>query len=142
MNYPYDPTDPDGSSRCRSVNGYPHAIRTSFESPWQNGIAERWIEICRRDLHIIVTIGLPNPHRRSLGKTPSFLHPLYMRISVGVPHAVVVSGFLSEAVAVVKGIARFSVRIEFWRRTGCSSPECPRSTRTRIGCALGTIPLD
>jgi transposase InsO family protein len=29
--------------------------RTSFESPWQNGIAERWIESCRRDLldHII-----------------------------------------------------------------------------------------
>ena len=30
-------------------------IRTSFESPWQNGVAERWIESCRRDLldHII-----------------------------------------------------------------------------------------
>jgi putative transposase len=30
-------------------------IRTSFESPWQNGIAERWIESSRRDLldHII-----------------------------------------------------------------------------------------
>jgi putative transposase len=30
-------------------------IRTSFESPWQNGIAERWVESCRRDLldHII-----------------------------------------------------------------------------------------
>lgn len=29
--------------------------RTSFGSPWQNGIAERWIESCRRDLldHII-----------------------------------------------------------------------------------------
>jgi putative transposase len=31
-------------------------VRTSFESPWQNGVAERWIESCRRDLldHIIV----------------------------------------------------------------------------------------
>lgn len=30
-------------------------VRTSFESPWQNGIAERWIESCRRDLldHVI-----------------------------------------------------------------------------------------
>jgi hypothetical protein len=30
-------------------------IRTSFESSWQNGIAERWVESCRRDLldHII-----------------------------------------------------------------------------------------
>jgi putative transposase len=25
-------------------------IRTSFRSPWQNGIAERWVESCRRDL--------------------------------------------------------------------------------------------
>jgi putative transposase len=30
-------------------------VRTSFESPWQNGVAERWVETCRRDLldHII-----------------------------------------------------------------------------------------
>jgi transposase InsO family protein len=30
-------------------------IRTSLRSPWQNGIAERWVESCRRDLldHVI-----------------------------------------------------------------------------------------
>ncbi len=30
-------------------------VWTSFESPWQNGIAERWVESCRRDLlnHVI-----------------------------------------------------------------------------------------
>ncbi len=30
-------------------------VRTSFESPWQNGVAERWIESCRCDLldHVI-----------------------------------------------------------------------------------------
>ena len=30
-------------------------IQTSFESPWQNGVAERWVESCRRDLldHVI-----------------------------------------------------------------------------------------
>ena len=30
-------------------------IQTSFESPWQNGVAERWVGSCRRDLldHII-----------------------------------------------------------------------------------------
>jgi putative transposase len=30
-------------------------IRTSFKSPWQNGVAERWVESCRRDLldHVI-----------------------------------------------------------------------------------------
>jgi putative transposase len=29
--------------------------RTSFRSPWQNGIAERWAGSCRRDLldHIV-----------------------------------------------------------------------------------------
>jgi putative transposase len=32
-----------------------HPVRTSFESPWQNGVAERWVGSCRRDLldHII-----------------------------------------------------------------------------------------
>ena len=31
------------------------AIQTSFESPWQNGVAERWIESCRGELleHVI-----------------------------------------------------------------------------------------
>jgi putative transposase len=30
-------------------------VRTSFESPWQSGAAERWVESCRRGLldHII-----------------------------------------------------------------------------------------
>src|SRR5271165_771767 len=29
---------------------------TAFRSPWQNGVAERWVESCRRDLldHVIV----------------------------------------------------------------------------------------
>ena len=37
----------------RSLNMCP--VQTSFESPWQNGIAERWVGSCRRDLldHII-----------------------------------------------------------------------------------------
>lgn len=31
-------------------------VRTSFRSPWQNGIAERWVASCRQDLrdHVIV----------------------------------------------------------------------------------------
>ena len=30
-------------------------VRTSIQSPWQNGVAERWVGSCRRDLldHII-----------------------------------------------------------------------------------------
>jgi len=37
----------------RSLNLWP--VRTSFESPWQSGIAERWVGSCRRDLldHVI-----------------------------------------------------------------------------------------
>ena len=37
--------------RCLKIN----PVRTSFESPWQNGVAERWVESCRRDLldHVI-----------------------------------------------------------------------------------------
>jgi putative transposase len=38
---------------ARSLSVSP--VRTSFESPWQNGVAERWVGSCRRDLldHII-----------------------------------------------------------------------------------------
>ena len=30
--------------------------RTAFRSPWQNGVAERWVGICRRDSldHVII----------------------------------------------------------------------------------------
>jgi hypothetical protein len=34
--------------RVRSMKMSP--VRTSFESSWQNGVAERWVESCRRDL--------------------------------------------------------------------------------------------
>jgi transposase InsO family protein len=31
-------------------------VRTAFRSPWQNGVAERWVGSCRRDLldHMII----------------------------------------------------------------------------------------
>jgi putative transposase len=31
-------------------------VRTAYQSPWQNGVAERWIGSCRRELldHVIV----------------------------------------------------------------------------------------
>ena len=43
----------DAITAVKSMGGKP--IRTSFRSPWQNGVAERWIESCRRDLldHVI-----------------------------------------------------------------------------------------
>jgi len=74
------------------------AVRTSFQSPWQNGVAERWVESCRHDLldHVIpineihlkrllsdyvgyyhadrTHLGLgkdtPSKRRRSTGRTP------------------------------------------------------------------------
>jgi hypothetical protein len=41
--------------------------RTGFRSPWQNGVAERWVGNCRRDLldHVIV---LNKRHLRRLMK--------------------------------------------------------------------------
>lgn len=41
------------SSALRDVGLTP--IKTSFRSPWQNGVAERWVGSCRRDLldHVI-----------------------------------------------------------------------------------------
>ena len=40
-------------------------VRTAFRSPWQNGVAERWVQSCRRDLmdHVIV---LSESHARRL----------------------------------------------------------------------------
>jgi transposase InsO family protein len=52
----------------------PQTIRTAFRSPWQNGIAERWIGSVRRDLldHVIV---LNERHlRRLLGDYVRYYH--------------------------------------------------------------------
>ncbi len=44
----------DVVSATRGMGSKP--IRTAFRSPWQNGVAERWVGTCRRDLldHVIV----------------------------------------------------------------------------------------
>jgi len=41
-------------SAVRDMGSEP--TRTAFRSPWQNGVAERWVGICRRDLldHVII----------------------------------------------------------------------------------------
>jgi hypothetical protein len=47
-------------------------VRTSFRSPWQNGVAERWVGTCRRDLldHVISS-------RRATPETPALrIHSL------------------------------------------------------------------
>ena len=44
----------DVVSAVRDIGSQP--TRTAFRSPWQNGVAERWVGSCRRDLldHVIV----------------------------------------------------------------------------------------
>ena len=44
----------DVDSAVREMGSQP--TRTAFRSPWQNGIAERWVVSCRRDLldHVII----------------------------------------------------------------------------------------
>ena len=43
-----------GPTNSRTDSCY--STRTAFRSPWQNGVAERWMGSCRRDLldHVIV----------------------------------------------------------------------------------------
>jgi transposase InsO family protein len=44
----------DVVSAVRDIGSQP--TRTAFRSPWQNGVAERWVGSCRRDLldHVVV----------------------------------------------------------------------------------------
>jgi len=58
-------------------------VRTSFESPWQNGIAERWVGSCRRDLldHVIA---LNERHlKRLLGEYISYHHEDRTHLGLG-----------------------------------------------------------
>jgi transposase InsO family protein len=45
--------NPEVVAEVRTMGSKP--VRTSFKSPWQNGVAERWVGSCRRDLldHVI-----------------------------------------------------------------------------------------
>ncbi len=48
------------------------AVRTAYRSPWQNGVAERWVASCRREMldHVVV---LGEEHlRRLLGEYVSY----------------------------------------------------------------------
>ncbi len=41
-----------------------HAVRTAYRSPWQNGVAERWVGSCRREvLERVVVLGERHLHR-------------------------------------------------------------------------------
>jgi putative transposase len=56
------------------------AVRTSIRNPWQNGVAERWVGSCRRDLldHVVP---LNERHlRRLLSVTELLLYAVKSRI--------------------------------------------------------------
>src|SRR5712671_418752 len=58
-------------------------VRTSFESPWQNGVAERWVGSCRRDLldHIIA---VDERHlKRLLAKSIRYYHEDRTHLGLG-----------------------------------------------------------
>ncbi len=60
-----------------------NAVRTSFESPWQNGVAERWVGSCRRELldHVIA---LNERHlKRPLSDYVSYYHEDRTHLGLG-----------------------------------------------------------
>jgi transposase InsO family protein len=59
------------------------ALRTSFASPWQNGVAERWVGSCRRELldHVIA---LNERHlKRLLSEYVSYHHEDRTHLGLG-----------------------------------------------------------
>jgi len=58
-------------------------VRTSFESPWQNGVAERWVESCRRDL-LDHTIAMNERHlKRLLSEYVRYYHEDRTHLGLG-----------------------------------------------------------
>ena len=60
-----------------------NAVRTSFESPWQNGVAERWVGSCRSELldHVIA---LNERHlKRLLSEYVSYHHEDRTHLGLG-----------------------------------------------------------
>jgi putative transposase len=59
------------------------SVRTSFQSPWQNGVAERWVGSCRRELldHVIA---LNERHlKRLLSDYVSYYHDDRTHLALG-----------------------------------------------------------
>ena len=124
-------------------------VRTSFQSPWQNGIAERWVESCRRDLldHVIA---FNERHLKRLlsdyvryYKCVSYYPPRYV---VGKPSALCseagIAGFrllprtrARNWAAASVSIAR-RLKIQGPSSKGCSASISPRSTASRSVLAL------
>jgi len=58
-------------------------LRTSFESPWQNGVAERWVGSCRRD-HLDHIIAVDERHlKRRLSEYIHYYHEDRTHLGLG-----------------------------------------------------------
>jgi len=60
-----------------------NAVRTSFESPWQNGVAERWVGSCRRQLLDHVIALNERPLKRLLVEYVSYHHEDRTHLGLG-----------------------------------------------------------
>jgi hypothetical protein len=58
-------------------------VRTSVQSPWQNGVAERWIESCRRDLLDHVIAVSEHHLKRLLSKYAAYYHEDRTHLALG-----------------------------------------------------------
>jgi transposase InsO family protein len=58
-------------------------LRTTFESPWQNGVAERWVESCRRDLLDHVIAVYERHLKRLLSEYVSYYHDDRTHLGLG-----------------------------------------------------------
>src|SRR6266481_3842580 len=64
-------------------------VRTSFESPWQNGVAERWVESCRRDLLDHIIAANESRLKRLLSEYVDYYHEdrTHLGLGKGTPHS-------------------------------------------------------
>src|SRR6266853_131562 len=64
-------------------------VRTSFESPWQNGVAERWVESCRRDLLDHIIAANESHLKRLLSEYVDYYHEdqTHLGLGKGTPHS-------------------------------------------------------
>jgi putative transposase len=60
-----------------------NAVRTSFESPWQNGVAERWVGPCRRELLDHVTALNERHLKRLFSEYVSYHHEDRTHLGLG-----------------------------------------------------------
>src|SRR5882672_7508702 len=64
-------------------------VRTSFESPWQNGVAERWVESCRGDLLDHIIAANESHLKRLLSEYVDYYHEdrTHLGLGKGTPHS-------------------------------------------------------